>query len=396
MNAFFRVVSAVIIGALSLLAIISPTAGQGATGTVNIQVVYCPQLEMAAELPGVPAEFCSPGPGQFSFYLVGDGTADFELLDVPLTGTASIDLPVGEYEVYEENTFVKMSVFVEADETTSIVFGIPSESGPETPSGEFYISAWECPGVTDVAFTDVVGADCVRIATDLSYYLIGDGTSTYYHVPTLATEAMLVGLPLGDYEVVHEASQTHLFMTVSEETGDVHLVVPGESEPVTPVPGGDVYVSTWACPGVSVVSFAEVVPADCVRIATNLTFYLMGDGTDAHHSVTTLTTGAVHESLPLGMYKVIDEPTQAHVYVTVSEEPSDAHIVYPKAADPVTPTPVPTKVPAAPVATKVPTTTVTKLPSTGSGPDANVVALGAIVVGAMLTVGAVGLQLRKA
>ena len=289
MRVILRVFSAFVISALAMLAAVSSMAGQGATGTVNVQVLYCPQLEMAAELPGVPEYWCAPGPGQFSFYLVGDGTADFEILDVPLAGTASITLPVGEYEVWEENTFVKMSVFVEPNKTTSIIFGIPSESGPETPSG-------------------------------------------------------------------------------------------------------DVYVSTWACPGVSVVSYADVVPADCVRIATTLTFYLMGDGTDAHYSVPTMTTGALLTSLPLGMYKVIDEPTQAHVYVTVGEQPSEAHIVYPKAADPVTPTP------AAPVATKVPTTTtpVTKLPSTGSGSSANTVAFGAIAVGAMLTLGAIGLQVRKA
>lgn len=288
MKAIVRMTSAFVIGVLALLAAVSSSAGQSATGTVNVQVLYCPQLEMAAELPGVPAYWCAPGPGQFSFYLVGDGTADFELLDVPVAGTASITLPVGEYEVWEENTFVKMSVVVEANTTTSIIFGIPSESGPETPSG-------------------------------------------------------------------------------------------------------DIYVSTWACPGVSVVSFADVVPADCVRIATNLTFYLMGDGTDAHYSVPTMTTGAILTSLPLGVYKVIDEPTQAHVYVTVGEETGDAHIVYPKSADPVTPTP------AAPVVTTVPTTTtpVTKLPSTGSGSNANTVAIGAIAVGAILTLGAVGLQVRK-
>lgn len=388
MKSLPKAIIAFIAGALLLLSMIAPAAGQGATGTVSVQVWYCPQLEMAAQLPGVPTG-CSPGPGQFSFYLVGDGTADYELLDVPLSGSASIDLPVGEYEVYEENTQVKMSVFVEAGQTTSIVFGIPSEAGPETPSGDFYISAWSCPSVTEVAFTDVVPGDCTRIATDLTFYLIGDGTDAHYPVPTLATGAMLTSLPLGDYEVVHEPTQTHLFMTVGPETGDVNLVVPGETEPQPTT--GELYISTWACPGVSVVSYAEVVPANCVRIATNLSFYLMGDGTDTYYSVYTVTSGAAQATLPIGMYEVVDEPTQAHVYVTIAAGTNEAHIVYPKAAPAVTPAPT---VAAQPTAAPKPAT-VTKLPSTGSGPESNFAALGVIVTGAVLTAGALGLRMRK-
>lgn len=395
MKITLKAVTALIIGALAMMSVFTPVAGQSAIGTVNVQVVYCPQLEMAAQLPGVPAEFCSPGPGLFSFYLIGDGTADFELLNVPLSGTASIELPVGEYEVYEENTFVKMIVFVEADQTSSIVFGIPSEAGPETPSGDLYISAWACPGATEVAFADVVAADCVRIATDLSFYLIGDGTDAYYHVPTMTTGAILTSLPLGDYELVAEATQTHLFLTVGEGSRDVHIVFPKAADPVTPAPSGEFYISAWECPGVTEVAFTDAVGADCVRIATDLSFYLIGDGTATYYHVPTLATGAMLVGLPIGDYEVVHEASQTHLFMSVSNDTGDVHLVVPKAADPVAPTPVATKAPAAPAAPKPTAAAVTKLPSTGSGPDANIAALGTMVAGAVLVAGTIGLRMRK-
>lgn len=291
MKALYKTAIAVIVGALAMLSVFTSVAGQAATGTVSVQVVYCPQLNYPAELPGMP-ENCHPGPAQFSFYLVGDGTADYESLSVPETGTASIDLPAGEYEVWEENTQVKLSVFVTEGQTTSFVFGFPSESGPDTPSADFYISAWACTSVSDVAFMSTVPGDCVRIATDLSFYLVGDGTNLFYPVPTLASGAMLTSLPHGDYEVVAEATQTHLPLTVNDEMGDVH-------------------------------------------------------------------------------------------------------IVFPKAADPVTPTPAPTTS-AQPTAAPKPTAaTVTKLPSTGSGTENDAATLGLIAAGAVLIFGAAGLRLRK-
>ncbi len=390
MNIVLKAVTVLIVGMLALLSVFAPASGQGATGTVNVQVVYCPSLWQATEIVSVTPD-CSPGPGQFSFYLIGDGTADYELLDVPLSGSASIDLPVGDYEVYEETTGVKMIIEVRAGAPVTRIVGIPSEAGPETPSGEFYISAWACPGATAVAFTDVVPGDCTRIATQMSFYLIGDGTDAHYPMPTLDTGAMRTSLPLGDYEVVHEPTQTHLFMTVSQNTGDVHLIVPADPEPEPA--NGDFYISAWECTSVTAVAFTDVVPGDCVRIATDLSYYLIGDGTAMYYPVPTLATGAMLVSLPLGDYQVVHEASQVHLFMTVSGETGDVHLVVPKAKAPVTP--APTSVPQPTAAPKPTAATVTKLPSTGSGPEANAAVLGAIVAGAVVSAGAIGMRLRK-
>jgi LPXTG-motif cell wall-anchored protein len=119
----------------------------------------------------------------------------------------------------------------------------------------------------------------------------------------------------------------------------------------------------------------------------------MGDGTDTYYSVYTVTTGAAQATLPVGMYEVVDEPTQAHVYVTIEEGSNEAHIVYPKAAPAVTP--VPTSVAQPTAVPKATAPAVTKLPSTGSGPESNLAAMGVMVAGAVLTAGAIGMRLRK-
>lgn len=236
MITIFKSISAVVVVAFAMLAALAPVAAQSAIGTVMVSVRYCPALAAPAELPGDPGDACIPGPAQFTFYLVGDGTNSFESLTIDASGLGSISLPVGEYEVIEENSQVVMRVFVEDGATASLVFGFPGEAQPETPSGTLIVGTFACTGVESVSVIGKAGNDCVRTAKSLSFYLVGDSSNGFFAVDTNSAESTVVTLPVGDYEVVDEGTQTHLAVSVTEGTNGVDIGYPATSAPTAPAP----------------------------------------------------------------------------------------------------------------------------------------------------------------
>lgn len=231
MKSVFKFLSTIMVVAFAMIAAMAPAAAQAATGTVEVSVRYCPALTTPAELPGDPGDTCVTGPGQFTFYLVGDGTNSLESLSVGASGYGSINLPAGEYEVIEENSQVVLHVFVEDGQTTSVVFGFPGETQPEALSGTLIVGTFVCTGVDAVSVIGKAGNDCVRTAKTLSFYLVGDGSNAYFAVDTNGADSTVITLPIGDYEVVDEGTQTHLAVSVSEGTNGVDIGYPAAAAP---------------------------------------------------------------------------------------------------------------------------------------------------------------------
>lgn len=120
---------------------VDPTAG-----TVNVSKFYCDNVNdvifqagttgeadaaVAAAAIEVPEANCAPGYALFSFYPVGDGTADYAQLEVD--GANTIGLPEGTYEVVEEGTLASTLIDVVAGENTTLVVQNPWVD-PGTPS----------------------------------------------------------------------------------------------------------------------------------------------------------------------------------------------------------------------------------------------------------------------
>lgn len=147
-------------------------------------------------------------------------------------------------------------------------------------------------------------------------------------------------------------------------------------------------MGTFACTGVDSVSVIGKAGSDCVRTANSLSFYLVGDGSNAYFAVETNAADSTVVTLPVGDYEVVDEGTQTHLAVSVTEGTSGVDIGYPATSAPAAPAPTATAAPAT-------TSPVTALPKTGSGPDASISMLVVTVAGAVLLSSVVGLRLRK-
>ncbi|MGC4192607.1 MAG: hypothetical protein QM589_15810 [Thermomicrobiales bacterium] len=415
-------------------------------GTVNLAKFYCTGITevvwqaapvgliaAAADIPSTPGE-CTAGTATFTFYLVGDGTAEYAQLTVD--GADTIGLPAGEYEIVEEGTQSHTFITVTAGGTLSVVASNPvieptatatatvTNTPTETPTptntpsvtpdpnteATVNIAKFYCDGLDDVvwqgggvmnAAADIPtseGACSAGVAT-FTFYFIGDMTDAYAQVVVDGNGS--VGLPAGDYEVVEEGTQARTVISVVD--GEIYnLVVSNPTgEFPTPDPEGDgtVNIAKFYCEGIvdpvflsSLVGGMEPVAADvtdagiptsagqCWAGYATLTFYLVGDGTNAYAQVPVNGTATV--GLPDGDYDVVEEETQAHALVSVYSGEITTLVVLNPAGDEPTPTVAPTQAPKpthtpkpthAPKPTKpapptaVPTTAVTELPNTGQG-----------------------------
>lgn len=87
------------------------------TGTVEISKYDCNGIDTVV-WNGSPDDNCDDGDATFYFYLIGDGTADYWVLNVD--GTDSINLPVGTYEVWEDGTWSMHNIIVTQGATTEV------------------------------------------------------------------------------------------------------------------------------------------------------------------------------------------------------------------------------------------------------------------------------------
>ena len=131
----FRLLAASIIAVLGFLGAMHGAGAQGGgTGTVTVLKYYCTYLDETGLVEAIEIGQCSPGAATFTFYLVGDGTDDFQQLNVSGAGRASIELPVGEYEVVEEGSQTHFMVNVLAGASVQMLIANPSvEVVPTAP-----------------------------------------------------------------------------------------------------------------------------------------------------------------------------------------------------------------------------------------------------------------------
>ncbi len=108
---------------------LTPAVEEPTTGFVIAASFFCEDMSTVtfvdvAELDDDAIDFleedCVPGPANFTFYLVGDGTDDYVQLVVGDEGVGLIELEPGTYEVIEENTQASITIEVVAGEATVI------------------------------------------------------------------------------------------------------------------------------------------------------------------------------------------------------------------------------------------------------------------------------------
>lgn len=264
---------------------------------------------------------------------------------------------------------------------------------------------------------------CTPDAGLFTFYFVGDGTNAFAQLAVNGSNS--IGLPAGDYEVVEENTQLRVLITVTDG-GVLSLVLSlpavGDLTP-TPSSEGTVNVSKFFCTGltetvfqaapvvnevpVGIAAAAEAgIPStagECSPGAATITFYLVGDGTNAFAQLSVNGTGSI--GLPAGDYEIVEEETQAHNFITVTEggiltlvisnpagSATPTPVVTPTTAPGVTPTVAPGVTPTATSATT--STKVNALPNTGQGSSGHTNDALILLLGAMSVLLAAGVALR--
>lgn len=274
-------------------------------------------------------------------------------------------------------------------------------------------SAAAAPGdPVDVSFTVGGGAPVVDGAVTVTFTDGENVANTWSGTGTVLGGVTVDGVgAAGGYNVTVDAAGYEPYTTAVnvsdvEQNGRAFafdlVLAPAEPTAVpTETPAnGTVTISKFYCDNIDSVEF--ITPDStgtsddtCVPGTATFTFYLVGDGTDAHEQLVVNEVGAI--DLPAGDYTVVEEETQAETTITVvGGETSSLVVLNP--ANNVTPTPTnvaptevaPTQAPS--TVTPAPTEAagkVTALPSTGQGPTSSnsgtfllLAAAGAMIAGA--------------
>lgn len=323
------------------------------TGVVDVFKYYCPGVTEAtfdAEI----GDDCYAGPGTFTFYLVGDGTAEYSQLTIGDIGFGSIELSAGTYEVVEEGSQATTTIEVGAGATVSLVVANPGEELPAT--GLVEVTKVYCESVRTITFDAPIGDDCVTGPATFTFYLVGDGTADYWQLDVWEDGYGVIELPVGTYEVVEEGWQASTVIEVTED-GITSLTVanPGQA----PAPrNGTVNVSAFVCTNIDQTVFTSdgfmMIMADlptvepaCDPTTTTLTFYAVS-GDDAGDDVVVngvnvnemafvggaaqpmpgmfqaagtgielTVNGTASIELAPGVYRVVEGTTGAETFVTV-------------------------------------------------------------------------------
>jgi hypothetical protein len=322
---------ATVAGATVTLDFTLPTAAPpvATTGFVEVYKAYCADVDGVVFNGDDLDDDCVPGPATFTFYLVGDGTAEYWQLDVWEDGFGSIELAAGTYEVVEEGTQATTTIEVVADATTVLTVANPGEA-PAPRNGTVNVSTFSCnnidttifssdsPAILAAAGLPTFDPACEPVATDVTFYLVGDGTADYWQITTTGGAGSIELAP-GTYEVVEESTQTIYFLEVlAGDVVNLDIQIPAGGEVV---PGSSVNVVKFYCENVTDVEFLsfsgseyserdELAGApECLPGYAVFTFYLVGDGTAEYAQLE--VSGAASIGLEPGIYEVVEEGTQA-------------------------------------------------------------------------------------
>lgn len=358
------------------------------TGVVEVTTYLCEGVVGDPVALGEIGDDCVQISANLTFFFWGDGSDTSWPLTTSATEAVSIELPVGGYDVVEEASQLTLGTQVPAG-TSALAIGYPAgDTPPPAETGTVTASVWHCLALETPGPLPEVGDDCVPGAAEFDFYLVGDGTDDSARLSVGEDGVNSITLPVGEYEVYEITTDTRLdnIVVTADSTSEISFGIPRVEDP--PTETGILSVSTYVCEGLTESVVLTEIGDDCVRVATDLSFYLWGDGTDTSWPLTTSDTAAVDVELPVGDYDVIDEPTQWTFSATVVAEGSSIAFGIPAAPAPVDPTPVPDD----PDPTAPP---VSGLPETGAGSGSNIGALGALIGGAVLTAGALGVRIRK-
>jgi hypothetical protein len=253
MSRIIRLLAALVISLMGLTGVLQEAGAQdAATGTVRVLKYYCTYLDTTLQLEAIDANECTPGPGTFTFYRIGDGTNEYRQLVVGAGGDASITLPIGSYEVVEEETQSFFTVTVNVAETTQLLVGNPAvdvvPTEPPVTTGTVTVQNYYCTYIKDTLLVEAIDVnECSPGSATFSFYLVGDGTNDFKQIITHASGQGVIDLDVGSYEMVAEETQTHFSLNVLAGENVVLLIanpkvsaaptaVPTAAPTVTPAP----------------------------------------------------------------------------------------------------------------------------------------------------------------
>lgn len=160
-------------------------AQERATGTVRVLKYYCTYLDSTLLVEAIDLDACSPGAATFSFYLVGDGTNEFQLLDVGAGGEGTIELAVGDYEMIEEGSQTHFMISVVQGQTVQLLIANPAvEAVPTVPAPAPTTVPAPAPPLAPVPPQAAPAAPTIKLPNT------GSGVSTDSETMTLTLAAM--------------------------------------------------------------------------------------------------------------------------------------------------------------------------------------------------------------
>jgi hypothetical protein len=168
--------AAILIAFIGFAGFMHDAGAQVATGTVNVQKYFCTYLDTTLLVEAIEEDECDPGAATFTFYLVGDGTDDYEQLTVGANGAGSINLPVGAYEMVEEGTQTFFNINVLEGETVQLLIGNPAVAvQPTVPPAP---APTQPPQLPNTGVGEVDGFGLVPLALVTAAAIAGGGALT--------------------------------------------------------------------------------------------------------------------------------------------------------------------------------------------------------------------------
>lgn len=396
--------------AFVLLALpLAQVGAQSAEGQVTVHSLQCQGVTdpfIIDAMGGLgPEEPCSPVDTTFTFYLVGDGSADYQQVSTA-GGDGSIALAAGDYEVHDEGTGAVTTITV--TDGGSVVLNSFRHADPppssEDAAGTIRFNVYTCPStspssihiqdpVTGQTFPSGPMDGCT--STTSVFTIAGpDGTQTF---DTAASGNVFSGVP-GLYTVTDTVTGTSAQVNVVDgaESGIMSIQVAGSSQ-------GDLSIVIIQCNDFKAdfmqsSQSADIVQEDnsrCDEISSTVTI-TAADGTTA---ATVTQSGWV--TLVPDTYTVTDTVTGTSLQVDVQADGlAWVHSIHTNQDDATatststaTATATATQAPAQPAKTPAASTstaTVTGLPNTGAQPESSLdltLPLAALTLGGLALIG---------
>ena len=332
---------------------VSPSSAlqDSAAGTVIVSSYLCDGLDTVV-WGGVPDASCWGTSGTFSFDPMGDG-GEAVSLQLGASGSGSVGLPAGSYEVYEvtaDGPVPGSAVDILAGETTVLNVlhpsgepvvvldtPVPEPTVPVVTTGWVEVTNYYCPGVSAVSLDGSLVDDNCRLGdATLAFYLYGDGSDEYWPLYLGGDGVGSIELIAGTYAMVEQGRYTEFdFDVPAGETVSITLVQPDDPVPSVKPRVGVVQVSSYACPDVTAASYdVSGVTDACTLMNGTFVFRLAQGGTAEEWSLTVGDDGIGTIELAAGVYDMVDQATSAKTVVTVQPDATVAVGLVRPAVDP--------------------------------------------------------------